>query len=315
MAHTNILLESGTNELEIVEFFIDEEGYRGYFGVNVAKVVEIIRMQPITSMPEMSHPAIMGAFKHRDKAVIPMIDLARFLNKTRVETEPPKLIITHFNDLTNAFLVSGVTRIHRMSWEDIEPPNRFLEGLTNSSITGTCRLEDRVVFILDLEKIIGDLSPDMAIHLHDKLQHEKDRVYTILHADDSTMVRKMVKAMLEGSGRFNLVQAKNGREALEWLVEHKEMADRNGADIRDYVQGVITDIEMPAMDGHTLCRKIKEDPVLRELPVGLFSSLVSPELRHKGEAVGADYQFTKPDLKNMGQTMIDIMEGRSVEQV
>lgn len=147
MSQTNILLEAGTNELEIVEFHLEESAtdpatpnYRGYYGVNVAKVLEIIRMPKVTGLPEVQHPSVLGAFNLRSH-IIPLVDLSQWLGKQRTESEPPKVIVTEFNNVTTAFMVSGVNRIHRISWEEVEPPNKYVAALSNNSITGVVKLE------------------------------------------------------------------------------------------------------------------------------------------------------------------------------
>lgn len=308
MAQTNILLESGTNELEIVEFFIDEPGYRGHYGVNVAKVVEIIRLQPATAMPQMRHPAVMGAFSHRDGRVIPLVDLARYLDKKTVTSDDSKIIVTEFNNIMTGFYVSGVNRIHRLNWNDVEEPGGFLQNMSRNSITGVVRLENRVVFLLDLENVVAEMDPSLAIRLgklEDHLTGEKH--YTILHADDSGSIRGLVKTLLEESGVFTVIQAVSGEEA--WSILNKLKRQHEGTDwkITDSVQAIISDIEMPRMDGLTLCRKIKEDPALKPLPVALFSSIVSQSLEHKGASVGADAQFAKPDLQQLSEKVLELI--------
>lgn len=310
MAQTNILLESGTNELEIVEFYIDEPEYRGHYGVNVAKVVEIIRMQPATSMPQMRHPAVMGAFSHRDGKVIPLVDLARYLDKKSPDvTDDAKIIVTEFNHIHTGFMVSGVNRIHRLSWTDVEEPGSFLQGMSKNSITGVVRLENRVVFLLDMENVVADMDPALAIRLG-KLPDEfttEERHYTILHADDSGSIRHLVKTLLEQSGIFTVIQTVSGEDAWKMLSAAKKETGAKGVPITAAFQAVISDIEMPRMDGLTLCRKIKEDPELRSLPVALFSSIVSNSLEHKGESVGADAQFAKPDLQLLSEKVLELI--------
>ena len=163
MVESNILLESGTNEVEIVEFYLDETRasgkYRGYYGINVAKVLEILQMPELTDMPEVSHPAVLGAFNLRQE-IIPLIDLTAWLGKTRVENEPPKIIVTEFNRTKSAFLVSGVTRIHRISWNQVEAPTGYVSSLSVNSITGVVKFSGRIVFILDMEKICMALNAD-----------------------------------------------------------------------------------------------------------------------------------------------------------
>lgn len=313
MAQTNILLESGTNELEIVEFYLDEPGYRGHYGVNVAKVVEIIRMEPATAMPQMRHPAVMGAFSYRDGKVVPLVDLAKYLDKESASvTADSKIIVTEFNHILTGFMVSGVNRIHRLSWSDVEEPGKFLQGMSKNSITGVVRLEQRVVFLLDMENVVADMDPALAIRLG-KLSDDYAATgmhYTILHADDSGSIRHLVKSLLEQSGLFTVRQATSGEEAWALLNRAKDEAASGGNPVREVFQAVISDIEMPRMDGLTLCRKIKEDPELKYLPVALFSSIISDSLEHKGASVGADAQFAKPDLQLLSEKVLQLITAK-----
>lgn len=313
MPETNILLESGTNELEIVEFYLDEKrgdgSYRGYYGINVAKVLEIIRMPEVTEMPEVSHPSVLGAFNLRSR-IIPLLDLSMWLKKKRVEIEPPKVIVTEFNSVTSAFMVSGVTRIHRISWEDVEAPNRYVSALSSDSITGVVKFDDRIVFILDLERIVSELNPSMRLKLDDNFDTSEHKGYKALIADDSPLIREMIRDML-GQAGFRVEKTNNGRECWERLLELKELAQHENREITEYVQVIVSDIEMPMMDGHHLCKRIKEDPVLRVLPVILFSSLITDKLRHRGETVGADDQISKPEITHLARRAQALIEGYS----
>ncbi len=310
MSQTNILLESGTNELEIVEFYIDEEGYRGHYGINVAKVVEIIREQPVTAMPQMNHDAVKGAFAHRNGRIVPLIDLGKYLNKNTLISKEAKVIITEFNTVITSFLVSGVNRIHRMSWTDVEPPGKILQGMSHSSITGVIRLDGRVVFLLDLEAIVADLHPRLAMHMEyrDGTELAPEKRYKILHADDSSSIRGLMSGMLDKTKMFDLKQFFDGKEAWDYLMLVKREVLNNGRRVEDFVEGIITDIEMPNLDGLTLCRQIKEDPVLKDLPVAIFSSIVSDSLKKRGETVGADAQFSKPDLQALSDRMVELID-------
>ena len=309
MSQTNILLESGTNELEIVEFYIDEPDYRGHYGVNVAKVLEIIRNQPTTSMPQMRHKAVLGAFSHRNGKIVPLVDLALYLGKEAVEGAEPKIIVTEFNNINTAFLVSGVNRIHRLSWSEVEEPGDFIQNMSANTVTGVVRLEGRVVFILDMESIVAALNPALAIRLDEFRSAAKagEASYTVLHADDSAHVRSLVKSLLEDTGHFNVIQVTNGEDAWRLLERLKKDCEASGTPMSKMVQAVISDIEMPRMDGLTLCRKIKEDNALRYLPVALFSSLITDKLEHKGESVGADAQFAKPDLQQLSEKVEELI--------
>lgn len=316
MAQTNILLESGTNELEIVEFYLEEEAppgeektYRGYYGVNVAKVLEIIRQPKITEMPEVNHPSVLGAFNQRSN-IVPLVDLAMWLGKDRRRSEEPKVIVTEFNNVTTAFLVSGVTRIHRISWEEVEPPNAYVASMSNNSITGVVKLENRIVFILDLEKIVADLNPGLAMRLDEAVDWTSSETYRAVVADDSTLIREMLKDLLEKAG-FVVTSFNNGRDAWDALEALKTKAEAEERPINDFVHVVVSDIEMPSMDGHNLTKRIKEDNVLRDLPVILFSSLITDKLRHKGEAVGADDQISKPEVTHLAKRAKILIEEKS----
>ena len=321
MSQTNILLESGTNELEIVEFFLDEpidvedengKPYRGYFGVNVAKVLEIIRMPKITALPEVQHPSVLGAFNLRSH-IIPLVDLNLWLEKKSIETaEPPKVIVTEFNSVTTAFMVTGVNRIHRISWEEVEPPNKYVAMVSKSTITGVVKLEGRIVFLLDLEKIVADLNPKLGLRLDEAVDWGSEVRYRALIADDSGLIREMLKDLMQ-KANFEVEAVHNGREAWDRIVELKARAVEEDKRITDYVQVLVSDIEMPSMDGHNLCKRVKEDPALRHLPVILFSSLITDKLRHKGLAVGADDQISKPEVTKLAHKAYDIIAERKKE--
>ena len=301
--HSNILLSSGTNEMEIVEFYIDEmidaEVYRGCYGINVAKVVEIIRKPKITSLP-LSPPGFLGTFLSRNK-VIPIIDLSVQLGKTKPSEEiNPLTIVSEFNKFTLAFVVSGVNRIHRLAWGQIEPASQALGSMT-SSVTGIVKMENRNVLILDMEKILAELNPQYAIR--DDIEILSDSAslnYKALLADDSSSIRKILARNLEQAG-FIIQTAGNGSEAWECLQEMKSRSQKEKRSIYDYVEIVISDIEMPQMDGYSLCKSVKQDQVLKALPVVLFSSLINERLLHKGHSVGADDQISKPECAGLAQ--------------
>ncbi len=311
MAHnTNILLTTGTNEMEIVEFYIDEiigaQVYRGCYGINVAKVVEIIRKPKATSLPE-APAGFLGTFLSRDR-VIPIIDLAIQLGKNKPKEEiNPLTIVTEFNKFTLAFVVSGVNRIHRLMWEQIEPAGQFLNGMTNS-VTGIVKMEDRNILILDMEKILGELNPQYAIRDDVEIPPiNVDLNYKALIVDDSSPIRKILSKKLEQAG-FVVRAKSDGSEAWEYLKELKTLSQKEKRPIYDYIDIVISDIEMPQMDGYRLCQSVKQDQVLKALPVVLFSSLINDKQIHKGQSVGADEQITKPESANLAQRAGQLIE-------
>ena len=311
MAHnTNILLTTGTNEMEIVEFYIDEiigaQVYRGCYGINVAKVVEIIRKPKATSLPE-APAGFLGTFLSRDR-VVPIIDLAIQLGKNKPKEEiNPLTIVTEFNKFTLAFVVSGVNRIHRLMWEQIEPAGQFLNGMTNS-VTGIVKMEDRNILILDMEKILGELNPQYAIRDDVEIPPANvDLNYKALIVDDSSPIRKILSRKLEQAG-FVIRAKSDGSEAWEYLKELKTLSQKEKRPIYDYIDIVISDIEMPQMDGYRLCQSVKQDQVLKALPVVLFSSLINDKLIHKGQSVGADEQISKPESANLAQRAGQLIE-------
>ena len=308
MAQTNILLETGTNELEIVEFYVNQDGYEAHYGLNVAKVVEIGRRQPVTAMPEMRHKALLGAFLHRNGRIVPLIDMACFLGNAPITNEDAKVIVTEFNGVCTGFLVSGVNRIYRLSWTDVEAPGQFMQNMSRSSVTGVVRLEERVIFLLDLEAIVAELHPAMALRFDASDMAAPDgKTYRILHVDDSSSIRSLLLDLLNKEGRFKVEQRVNGQEAWDYLQSVRNRCEAENRPVSDFLQGIITDIEMPAMDGLALCKRIKEDPVLKKLPVAIFSSMINDSLARKCALVGADAQYTKPDLKALSKKLYELI--------
>ena len=308
MAQTNILLETGTNELEIVEFVATPDGDDPPPRLHVANGLETGRRQPVTPMPATRHTALLGAFLHRNGRIVPLIDMAQFLGSGPITNEDAKVIVTEFNKVCTGFLVSGVNRIYRLSWTDVEAPGQFLQNMSRSSITGVVRLEERVIFLLDLEAIVAELHPAMALRFDGAGLTEKDgKTYRILHVDDSSSIRSLLLDLLNKEGRFVVEQRVNGQEAWNYLQELRDRCQQENRPIFDFVQGVITDIEMPAMDGLALCKHIKEDPVLRQLPVAIFSSMINESLSRKCAVVGADAQYTKPDLKALSVKLHELI--------
>ncbi len=281
---TKILLENGTNELEVLEFTLDGN----FYGINVAKIREIINYQEVTPVPN-SHPSIEGIFMPRDK-MITAIDLKNCLQ--RGESKPGGLfIITNFNKLDIAFHVDSVVGIHRVSWKDIIKPDSTVSSTEEGISTGIIKLEDKLIIILDFEKIVSDINPETGLRVQeiDELgQRERSNV-PILIAEDSALLNKLIVDSLKKAGYDNLIHTENGQQAWDVIRECKAEGT-----LRDHVQCVVTDIEMPLMDGHRLTKLIKDDDITKDIPVVIFSSLVNEVMRRKGEALGANAQLSKP---------------------
>ncbi len=294
---TKILLENGTNELEVLEFEVDGNSY----GINVAKIKEIIQYQTVTPVPN-AHPSVEGLFMPRD-TMITAIDLKNCLQRG-VSTPGGLFIITNFNKLDIAFHVDAVKGIHRVSWQDIIKPGSTVSSADESISTGIVKLEDRLVIILDFEKIVTDINPETGLKTSEILElGERSRSdVPILIAEDSVLLNKLIVDSLKKAGYDNLIHTLNGQEAYNVIQECKE----NGT-LDEHVQCVITDIEMPLMDGHRLTKLIKTDDQTKNIPVIIFSSLVNDEMRKKGEALGADAQLSKPEIGNLVRIVDDLV--------
>lgn len=295
---SEILLESGTNELELLEFNIAGNSY----GINVAKIKEILPYVQPTPVPN-SNPSIEGIFMPRDK-VISCVDLAACLNMPPSSNrQSDMIIVTKFNNISVGFHVHQIDGIHRVTWEDIIKPD---DTITNdeSVATGIIRIDGRLIIILDFEKIIYDISPTTGLKESEvRRVDEQSRAKTrILMAEDSHLLTVQMRDCLTKAGYTNITSKQNGLEAWEYL----EMLRRKG-NIKD-VDIIITDIEMPQMDGHRLTKLVKSDNELKNIPVVIFSSLVTEEMMHKGKSLGVDAQLSKPEIGKLVET-IDRLTG------
>ena len=283
-----ILLESGTNEIEVMEFTINDNLY----GINVAKVKEILMPAPVKHMPH-SHPAVEGIFRPRD-IVLTVVDLPRYLLGVECEKGPKDLfIVTNFNKMNIAFRVHTVVGISRISWQDIQKPDKTVAGGDEGVATGIAQCGGDLVTILDFEKIMAEIAPETTIQLSeiDRLGHRERRDSPIMVAEDSVLLSRMIAEALHKSGYANVEMFPDGREL--W---NKIQIYRDEDSLDENVAVVITDIEMPQMDGHRLTKLIKDDEKLKKIPVIIFSSLITEEMRRKGKELGADEQMSKPEI-------------------
>ena len=293
--NSGILLESGTNEIEIMEFTIDGSLY----GINVAKVREIIMSAPVKVMPH-AHPAVEGIFKPRD-AVITVVDLPGYLGIDREKSTKDLFIITNFNKMFIAFRVHTVVGISRISWTDIHKPDKTVSGGSEGVATGIAQCGGDLVTILDFERIVAEIAPETTIRVEeiDRMGPRSRSEEPIWIAEDSILLSKMIEECLGKAGYANLRMFPNGRELWESLNElPKDHV------LEDDVALVITDIEMPQMDGHRLTKLIKDNARFKDIPLIIFSSLISEEMRIKGRQLGADEQMSKPEIGHL----VDVMD-------
>ncbi len=286
-----ILLESGTNELEIIEFQMGNNRY----GINVIKVKEIILPMPVTPIPH-AHPAIEGIIQLRGE-VLPVINMEKVLGMPpSTNKSEEKYIVAAFNRQQVVFHVHNVTQIHRISWDRIEKPNDIYTS-NDSQVIGVIKQEGEMLLLLDFEKIIVDINPDTGISVDQvKKLGKRDRSEKrIIAAEDSPLLRELLHDTLNEAGYVNVEFFENGKDALGYL----ESIVAEGENVSEEVNLVITDIEMPQMDGHHFTRRIRDNHELAQLPIIIFSSLITDELLHKGLSVGANAQISKPEIAEL----------------
>ncbi len=293
---SGILLESGTNEIEIMAFTIKDNLY----GINVAKVKEIMRAEPVKPMPH-AHEAIEGIFKPRDE-VMTVVDLPKYLTKQDQEKMARDLfIVTNFNKMFIAFRVSTVVGISRISWQDIQKPDKAVSGDLEGVVTGIAQCNGELVAVLDFERIVAEIAPETSIQISEieRLGDRERHTQPILVAEDSVLLSKMIKESLTKAGYTNVKMFNNGQELWDHLTT---IADEPGT-LKEKVSLIVTDIEMPMMDGHRLTKLVKEDKLFRNVPLIIFSSLINEAMRIKGEELGADEQLSKPEIGRLVTVM------------
>ena len=296
-----ILLESGTNEIEIMEFTISGNLY----GINVAKVREIMMAAPVKAMPH-AHPAVEGVFKPRD-TVLTVVNLPKYLDGALAEKgEKDIFIVTNFNKMYIAFRVHTVVGISRISWKDIQKPDSTVSGGDDGVTTGIAQCRGELVTILDFEKIVAEIAPQTSIQMSeiDRMGYRECREMPIMVAEDSILLSKMIEEALNKSGYINVTMFPNGQELWDYMQTLEKHQN-----IKEKVALVITDIEMPQMDGHRLTKLIKTNQTFKNIPVVIFSSLISEEMRIKGKQLGADEQLSKPEIGHL-VTIMDYLLSR-----
>ncbi len=294
-----ILLESGTNEIEVMKFTIDGNLY----GINVAKVMEIMMSAPVKTMPH-THPSVEGIFKPRD-VVLTVVNLPRYLGHEMPNQERDIFIITNFNKMNIAFRVNTVVGISRISWTDIQKPDKTINGGDEGVSTGIAQCNGELVTILDFEKIVAEIAPETSIQMGEieKMGPRSRDQRPIVIAEDSVLLSKMIQEALLKAGYTNLTMFPNGLEMWEYLCGLKKEGT-----VKENAALIITDIEMPQMDGHRLTKLVKDDPDLKQLPLIIFSSLISDEMRVKGKQLGADEQLSKPEIGHLVAVMDHLLE-------
>ncbi len=294
---------AGTNKLEILLFSLGTDsrtGRRETFGINVFKVREVMRTPSITSAPEM--PASVEGMVSLRGALVPVVDLARY---ARVDTETPRsiMIVTEYAGHTQGFLVEGVDTILRLDWSQMRVPPAMLLAEMGGLVTAVTELPDgRLVMMMDVEKILSETTNYDDEIVYRNIKPLDNPGLTVFFADDSTVARRQIQRTLEAMG-VRYVAAINGLEAWDELEKMAAYAQASGQEVTSLISLVLTDIEMPEMDGYILTKKIKSDPRFAGVPVIMHSSLSGMSNQQLGKSVGVDEYVPKFEPQRLSETL------------
>lgn len=295
---------AGTNHLEVLLFNLgtsDDTGRNEVFGINVFKVREVLNVPEITTAPEM--PEGIEGFVSLRGDMVPIINLQKFC-KLKSKDDPSILMITEYNTHVQGFLVSSVDTIQRLNWEQVKEPPQLISKRLAGLVTAVAELADkRLVMIMDVEKVLADAGEFYDETVFEGIRNlgEKHQ-YRLLFADDSNIARKQIKKTLDVMG-VNHIGAINGAEAWQLLSKMADQCEADGRDITSEIQAVLTDVEMPEMDGYVLTQKIKADKRLAHLPVIMHSSLTAQANQAMGRGVGADAYVPKFQPRELADTL------------
>ena len=293
MSQNDILLESGTNEVEVLEFMVNNQS----FGINVAKVLSIDMLLPeLTSNVPTGRPELAGMYQYRGKT-IPLINLKRTLALSHGHKgERPLVVSLEFNQFVCGIVVDGVNRIHRVSWNAFESLSKELYS-KNTSTLGVISIGDKEVLILDIESIAARLFDDISMESIDEndvviSSHHKEREnIPVILAEDSRTISKLIVKILTEAGYTKIRVFENGKDAWDAVKQMQSVEKEVGM--------VVSDIEMPQMDGLTFCKNFREIEGTKNIPFVMFSSLINEQMAHKCESVGASGWITKPEIHSL----------------
>ena len=294
---------AGTNKLEILLFSLginSNTGRRETFGINVFKVREVMRTPPITSAPEM--PASVEGMVSLRGVLVPVVDLAKYAN---INTETPRsiMIVTEYAGHTQGFLVEGVDTILRLDWSQMKVPPEMLMAEMGGLVTAVTELPDgRLVMMMDVEKVLSETTNYDDEIVYRNIKPLDDPSLTVFFADDSIVARKQIIRTLEAMN-VKYVGAINGLEAWGELEKIAAYAVASGQKITDLVSLVLTDVEMPEMDGYILTKKIKSDPRFAGVQVVMHSSLSGMSNQQLGKSVGVDEYVPKFEAQKLSETL------------
>lgn len=299
---------AGTNKLEILMFTLgvdNRSGRRETYGINVFKVREVMRIPAITKAPDM--PAAVEGMVSLRGALVPVIDLAKYTNM-QTDTQPSIMIVTEYNGRTQGFLVEAVDTILRLDWSSMRVPPEMLNAQLGGLVVAVTELPDkRLVMMMDVEKVLsdtGNYGSDEVLFKHIKPIGVANK--TVFFVDDSPVARKQISRTLDAMG-VSYIYSINGNAAWEELKKLADSADLAHVPVSELIQVILTDVEMPEMDGYMLTRKIKEDQRFANIPVIMHSSLSSQSNQQLGKAVGVDEYVPKFEPQKLSQTLTRLL--------
>lgn len=306
---------AGTNKLEILLFTLGVDartGRRETFGINVFKVREVMRTPQITAAPEMPD-AVKGMVSLRG-ALVPVVDLGRYGG---ISDDSPReiMIVTEYNGHTQGFLVEAVDTILRLDWSQMRVPPEMLTARLGGLVTAVTELADgRLVMLLDVEKVLSETSNyDDDIEFRDIRPFPGAENHVVYFADDSSVARRQITQTLDAMG-VRYVGSVNGRQAWEELNKAAMQAEATGRKVSDLVSLILTDVEMPELDGYMLTRQIKSDRRFAGIPVLMHSSLSGMSNQQLGHSVGVDEYVPKFEPVKLAETLVRLMRAADKDQ-
>lgn len=306
---------AGTNKLEILLFSLgkdDRTGRTEIFGINVFKVREVIRPPEITAAPDMPD-AVEGMVSLRGN-LVPVVDLAKFTGIRR-QTDPKIMIVTEYNGHTQGFLVESVDTILRLNWSQMKVPPEMLNTQMGGLVTAVTELPgNRLVMVMDVERVLSETTrydDDVIFSTIQPIEDLKDKL--VLYADDSAVARRQIERTLDALG-VRYIGTVNGLQAEQELERLAQSASMSGKQVKDILNLVITDVEMPEIDGYILCKYIKGDLRFEGIPVIMHSSLSSGQNQQLGKMVGADTYISKFEPQKLANVVSTILLGKALNK-
>lgn len=302
---------AGTNKLEMLLFTLGNDRRTNrceLYGINVFKVREVMRTPEITRAPDMPR-AVEGMVSLRG-TLVPVVDLAKYIG-VDTDTAGQVMIVSEYNGHTQGFLVEAVDTIARLDWNQMRVPPAMLKAQSGGLVTAVTELSDqRLVMMLDVERVLSEIAGVDSAHLYAQIKPLTNRTETVFFADDSHVARKQIEKTLE-TLNVKSMGAVNGSEAWQTLKQMADFAEASGVELKRSLGVIITDVEMPEMDGYMLTRHIKSDPRFAGIPVIMHSSLSGASNQVLGRSVGVDEYVSKFEPRRLAEVLTRLLEAHA----